>query len=344
MKCKSENDGRKRDKSTKEFIRMQIVKSVKDGFAIKLISKMFGVSERHVYRVMETYLEGGQNALKSKATPGRPPKLNAEKIEWLVMAIREKTPLQFKFSFALWTLRTIQQIVRTELEVELSISAVRKLMKNLGFTPQKPRYMAWQQDDALVQSWHDETFPNIQAQAKACGATIFLGDEAGIRSSDHLGRTWAPIGQTPILNATGERFGVNLISAVGANGQFEFMLHDGMVTADVFVKFLERLMTGRAEPVFLILDNCSIHHAKVVKEYVTSLKGNLTLFYLPPYSPQLNPDEQVWAHVKREVTAQLPSNKLHLQVLVNAALDRLKSLPALIKSFFRHPECALLIE
>lgn len=176
------------------------------------------------------------------------------------------------------------------------------------------------------------------------GATIYFADESGIRSDYHTGTTWAPQGQTPVVSSTGRRFSLNMISAVSAQGEFRFMLHEGSVGAKVFLEFLKRLMIGAQKPVFVIVDGHPIHKAKLIKTYVDSLGGTLKLFYLPPYSPHLNPDETVWAHVKRKVSRQLVESKEDMKQLALGALRRIQKLPELVKSFFRQPECQYVLE
>jgi len=212
-------------------------------------------------------------------------------------------------------------------------------MKLLGFSVQKPLYQAWQQDPTLVHEWETRIYPTIKAQARAAGATIYFADEAGIRSDYHTGTTWAPVGETQVVAVTGRRFSFNMISAVSPRGDFRFMIHEGSVTAPTFKEFLTRLMIGASKPIFVIVDGHPIHKSKLVKDYVESLGGMLKLFYLPPYSPQLNPDEQVWAHVKRQVSRQLVQNLDDMKKLALGALRRIQKLPALVKSFFRQPEC-----
>ena len=146
------------------------------------------------------------------------------------------------------------------------LSCVSCIMKLLGFTTQKPLYQAWQQDSTLVRQWEFETYPAIRAEAREVGATIYFGDDSGIRSDFHTGTTWAPPGCTPVVEATGKRFSLNMISAVGPQGEFRFMVHDGTVTASVFREFLGRLVIGAQKPIFLVLDGHPIHKAKLVQE------------------------------------------------------------------------------
>lgn len=163
--------------------------------------------------------------------------------------------------------------------------------------------------------------------------------ESGIRADYHTGTTWAPQGCTPVVEATGKRFSLNMISAVSAQGEIRFVVHDGAVTAVVFREFLSRLMLGAREPLFLVLDGHPIHKAKPVRDLVKAQKGHLKLFYLPPYSPHLNPDEQVWAHAKRSVSKRLVQSKDEMKRLAVGARRRIQKLPELVKSFFRNPEC-----
>ena len=211
-------------------------------------------------------------------------------------------------------------------------------MKLLGFTAQKPLYQAWQQDPVLVRQWEAETYPAIKAEA-AAGATIYFADESGIRSDCHTGTTWAPCGETPVVEVTGRRFSLNMISAVSPRGDFRFMIHEGTVTAPVFKNFLQRLMVGATRPVFMVADGHPVHKSKRVKTYVEGLNEQLKLFFLPPYAPHLNPDEQVWAHVKRQVSKRFVQDKDNMKRLAIGALRRTQKLPGLVRPFFQQPEC-----
>ncbi len=344
MKCKRPSDGRALDHHTLQVMRQQAVKAVREGQTVQSVAAAFGVNQRSVFRWLADFTNGGQNALLAKPIPGRPSKLTAEELSWIANAVRDHNPQQFKFEFGLWTLSLIRHLIKRRFNKELSVSSVHRLMKTLGFSAQKPLYQAWQQDPALVRTWETETYPAIRAEAKRVGATIYFGDESGIRSDHHTGTTWAPQGQTPVVRATGRRFSLNMISAVSTQGEFRFMLHEGSVGAKVFLEFLKRLMVNAEKPVFLIVDGHSIHKAKLVKSYVERLDGKLKLFYLPPYSPHLNPDETVWAHVKRKVSRQLVESAEDMKRLALGALRSIQKLPELVKSFFRQPECRYILE
>lgn len=343
MKCKRDSDGRSHDHHTLQVMRQQAVKALKKGESAASIANVYGVNERTVYRWMARYIEGGQNALLAKPISGRPSKVTEEQMLWLGRAVQDHTPVQFKFEFALWTLSIIRELLKREFGVSLAISTVHRIMKLLGFSAQKPLYQAWQQDEVLVKQWERDTFPAIRKQAKAEGATIYFADESGLRSDYHTGTSWAPKGETPVLQSTGRRFSLNMISAVSPQGHFRFMLHQGSVTAKVFREFLKRLLVGTDKPVFVVVDGHPIHKAKLIKEFIEKQQGKLKLFFLPPYSPHLNPDETVWGHVKREASKKVIQDLDGMKRLAISALRRIQKLPDLVKSFFQQPECQYII-
>jgi len=323
-----------------QWMRMQGVKMVRSGMPATAVAQHFMVSVRAAFKWVATFSEGGQNALIAKDGAGRPPKVNAEQMQWVADTVRDYTPDQLKFEFGLWTLHLIGHVIKRQVNMTLSLPTLGKLMNRLGFTPQRPVYRAYEQDAALVQRWHLEEFSRLQARAKARGALIMFADEAGMRTDYHAGTTWAPKGFTPVVRATGQRVSVQIISAIGTNGQPQFMIYEGRGTAEVFRDFLKQLMIGAVQPILLVVDGHSIHKAKIVQEYVQSTDGNLQLYFLPPYSPQLNPDEQVWKNVKERVAKQKPVDKWSLRILLNGALVRLQGLPDIVRGFFRHPDCA----
>ncbi|UZR29790.1 IS630 family transposase [Methylococcus mesophilus] len=343
MKCKRNSDGRSLDHHALQVIRQQAIKAVREGQAVQSVAAAYGVNIRSVFRWLADFANGGQQALLAKPIPGRPPKVSAEEMRWLAQAVKDHTPLQFKFEFGLWTLSLITELIQRQFGNQLSLAAVSRIMKLLGFTAQKPLYQAWPQDAALVRQWGIDTYPAIRAEAQATGATIYFADESGMRSDYHTGTPWAPKGQTPVVEATGRRFGLNLLSAVSPRGEFRFMLHEGSVTAAVFREILKLLLIGAQQPVFVIVDGHPIHKAKLIQKFIEAQQGRLKLFILPPYSPHLNPDEQVWAQVRRRVSKRLAQSKDDMKRLALSALRRIQKLPELVKSFFRQPECQYII-
>jgi transposase len=291
-------DARRLDHRTLTELRKRAVSSVQEGQNPIDVAKALGVTKAAMYGWLALYRRGGWGALDAKKRGGRPAKLDGMALSWVYDTVTMKNPLQLKFTFALWTARMIGQLIKERFGVQLSKASVCRLLNQLGLTPQRPVWRAYQQRSEEVQRWLNEEFPKIRAQAKREKASIFFGDEAGVRSDHHAGTTWAPKGKTPVVSSTGARFGLNLISAVSAQGEFRFMITKGRVGARVFIDFIKRLTYRADRSIFLIVDGHPAHKAVAVRKFVDSLKGKFRLFFLPAYSPELNPDERVWNDLK----------------------------------------------
>jgi len=270
--------------------------------------------------------------------PGRPPKLTGAQLQRLYTLVVGNDPRQLRFAFALWTRAMVGELIGREFGVRLSEVSVGRLLRRLGLSPQRPLYRAYQQNPEAVARWKAQEYPQIRAQAAEVGATIYFADEAGVRSDDHAGTTWAPVGRTPVVAATGDRFGINLISAVTAKGKLRFAAYDGNLNARVFIDFCRRLLADAPGPVFLVLDGHPVHRSNAVKQFAAATNGLLRLFFLPGYSPELNPDEWVWKHVKHDRIGRAGvTSPDDLKAKALAALHRLQQLPHLVRSFFCDP-------
>jgi transposase len=332
------NDGRKLDHATLEAIRVRAVEQVQAGHSPEDVIATLGFSRSRIYEWLARYRAGGWDALKAKPLHGRPRKITGPQMKWIYDTVTRKSPLQFKFDFALWTRRMIRRLLKERFGVDLSLTSVGRLLAQLGLTCQKPLMRAFQQDRARVQKWLDEEFPAIRAEAKRRGAAIFFADEAGVRSDAHSGRTWAPRGKTPVVKVTGARVGFNMISAVSPKGQLRFMVVPGRVAAAQFCAFLRRLMFRAPRPIFLILDGHPVHRSAAARRFVASLRGTLQLFFLPPYSPELNPDEWVWNDLKNNRLGRMSiAGPAHLKQSAVDHLRQLQRTPALVRSFFQAP-------
>lgn len=340
MECKRSTDNRKLTAKEKEALRLRVVQRVSAGESPEELARMLDINVRTLYRWLERFHYGGEEALRNKRKSGRPPKLDGAQLQWLARQVREHNPLQLNFPFALWTLAMIRELIRRELGVHLSEVSVGRIMRTLGFTPQRPLKRAYEQNPVLVEQWRNTDFPQIRRRAKRAKATIFFADEAGIRSDYHRGHTWSPSGETPIVKRAGARFSLNMLSAVSAQGELRFMVHEGTATAETFCTFLKRLAHGIEGNIFLIVDGHRIHRAKKVQALLKQLDGKITLFFLPPYSPQLNPDEWVWNQVKQRIAKQPARSTAQLKAKALAALRSLQRLPETIRGFFCDPDCA----
>jgi len=340
MTGRSKIDARKLPPKAQERLRRSAIERIAAGESPEEVAAGIGINRRTIYKWISAYHYHGEDAFVTGHRPGRPAKLDGKQLEKLSKIIREKNPLQMKFEYALWTIPMIRRLIREQFDVALSEVSVGRLLRRLGFTPQRPLYRAWQQDKALVEQWRDKEFPKLARRARRENALIFFADESGIRSDHHAGRTWAPKGQTPVVEATGARFSLNMISAITNRGHFRFMTVEGTVTATVFRDFLKRLIQGMDRKIYLVVDGHQAHKAKLVKAFVEANKDRIELVILPPYSPELNPDELVWGHVKQRVGKKAVKTKEELVSAVNAALRSLQKLPNTVAGFFRTPTCA----
>jgi transposase len=335
MKNKS-MDARRLTHTTLTELRKRGVGSVQDGQSPETVALALGINRVTIYGWLARYRDGGWDALDAKKRGGRKAKLDAKSIRWIYKTVTEKNPLQLKFTFALWTAKMIGQVIYKKFGVRLSKSSVCRLLGQLGLTPQRPVWRAYQQRPEEVQKWLQEEYPLIRRLAKRNKALIFFGDEAGVRSDHHAGTTWALRGKTPVVSSTGARFGLNLISAVSAQGEFRFMTVKGRVGAPQFIEFIKRLLHNMTRMVFLIVDGHPAHKAKMVKRFVESVKDRFRLFLLPPYSPELNPDERVWNDLKNNaVGRQSITSPDQLKGAIISHLRLVQKSPHRVRSYFQ---------
>lgn len=334
-----ENDGRKLDHATLEVLRMRAVRQIHDeGAHPEEVAAALGLRRSTVYGWLAKFREGGWDALRAKAVPGRPPKLSGTQLDRLHTLIVGTDPRQLSFGFALWTRDLIRQLIRREFGVALSAVSVGRLLHTLGLSPQRPLWRAYEQNPEAVETWKTESFPAIREQARAEGATIYFLDEAGMRSDHHAGTTWAPVGRTPVVRSTGGRHVVNMISAITAKGALRFALFEDTLNAQRFIEFCRRLMHDAEGPVYLVLDGHPAHRARATKHFADSTRGQLRLFFLPGYSPELNPDEWVWKNVKHDRVGKAGiTSATDLKGKALGALRRLQKLPQLVRAFFSDP-------
>jgi transposase len=239
----------------------------------------------------------------------------------------------------------IRELIRREFGVALSAVSVGRLLKKLGLSAQRPLYRAYQQNPEAVEEFKTSTYLALRARADAEDATIYFADEAGIRGDYHAGTTWAPVGRTPVVKATGARHTINMISAITTQGALRFAVYQGNLNAEVFIDFLKRLLhdadAHAGRPVDLVVDGHPAHRATATKEFVASTNGRLRLVFLPGYSPELNPDEWVWKNVKHDRIARTGITSAEdLKSKAIGALRRLQKLPHLVRAFFADPHLA----
>lgn len=309
------------------------------GQSPEVVAEALMISRGTIYNWLALYRSGGWHSLDAGKRGGRRPKLDGKAFKWIYDTVTMKRPEQFKFKFALWTSKMLVKLIKDKFGVSMSKSSVCRLLKQIGLSSQRPVWRAYQQDPEKVDDWLNERFPAIDARARREGGEIWFGDEAGVRSDSHSGKTWAKRGETPVVTTTGARFGLNLISAVNRRGEIRFMGVDGRVNAGVFIDFMKRLIAGTEKKVFLIVDGHPSHKAAKVRRFVEERSSEIELFLLPPYSPELNPDEHVWNDLKNNgIGKQSITGPDIMKKAVHSFMRFLQKTPERVASYFRAPE------
>jgi transposase len=320
--------------------RRRAVKLRLSGLAIREVAKQAELSPQTVVTVMKAYEAGGWKgvALKPRGREvGQGRTLSADQEAEIRSLICDRTPDQLKLSFALWTRTAVLQLVERQCGIRLPVRTVGHYLKRWGFTPQKPMRKAYEQRPEAVRHWLETTYPAITERAKAEDAEIQWGDETGLRSDDVRGRGYAPKGKTPVVRVNHARAGLSLISTVTNRGKVRWKVFDGALNADLLVDFFKRLVQDAGRKVFLILDNLKVHHARIVKQWLAEHVDQIEVFYLPSYSPELNPDECLNADLKAAVTSKAPArSKAQLKKVTISHMRKLQKSPARVQKYFQH--------
>jgi transposase len=338
-------DARKLSQEAQEALRLRAIKMVlDDGKTRTEVAELLGVSRYSVNCWVAKYQEGGKAAVSKKKRGRRSQDmklLQPHQCATIVNLITDRCPDQLKLPFMLWTREAVGMLIEQRFGIRMAVRSVGNYLKRWGFTPQKPLKRAYERQDSAVKTWLDETYPKIAARAKAEGAEIHWGDEAGFRSDHQTGTSFSPKGKTPVIKSTGKRFRVNMISTVTNKGTLRFMLFEESFTTKVFLKFLNRLINGSEYKIFLILDNLRVHHAKNLKPWLEKNKDKIELFYLPSYSPELNPDELLNQDVKSNAVGRKRAKNLgEMKNNIMHYLFGTQKSPELVQSYFLKTEVA----
>ena len=332
----SKQDGRKLDHKSLETLRLLAVRRVvEDGESPSEVMRSLGLCRTSIYPWLRRHKQPGPAARLLRPAGGPKPKLARQQRQQVRRGIIGKDPRQAGFDFGLWTRQIVARLIEEKLGVSLQLTAVGRWLASLGITPQKPLRRAYERDPKAVAEWLKEQYPRLRRRASQHGATIFFLDEAGFSSEPTLGRTYGLKGQPPVVKTSGQRQKVNAISAVSAKGGFWSQGYTGMFNAERLVAFLKDFRRGGRGNVLLVVDGHPSHRAKVVAAYGAACGGALELHFLPPYAPELNPDEFVWQYAKPNGLAKKPLRRHEsLKERVTQDLANIKANPYLVRSFF----------
>jgi transposase len=334
-------DARTLNQEAQYQIRRQVVKLRKRGMKYKDIGEVVGITKTYACTVFKRFERKGVSAILKKQRgrrPGEQLTLKEEQAAAIQKMIIDKTPDQLKMPFALWTRQAVQQLIKQQYKIVMPIRTVGEYLKRWGFTAQKPAKRAYEQNPKAVKKWLEEEYPSIAQQVKNDRGEIHWCDETGVRNDESSGRGYAPKGKTPIIRLNANRKSISMISAITNQGKVRFMVYKDAMNADLFIKFMGRLLKDAGRKVFLIVDNLRTHHSKPVKKWLHSHRDEIEVFYLPSYSPELNPDEYLNCDMKTAVHSGIPArNDKELKTKVVSRMRKLQKLPERITKYFKHP-------
>lgn len=327
--------GRQVSHEVLEQYRFRAIKLRKNGWNVSQIAEAFGVNRRAVTRWLTNHRLYGKKSLKSKKAKGPDPKLS-QKDRQNILAIIKNPAMAYGFDTALWTCKRLQQVIKEKIKKDIDISNIWRWLKEWGLTNQKPDKEAVEKNKKEVRRWLTVEWPKIQEHCRRWQAMLYFQDESSVSLVPVLGKTWAPKGKTPKIEVTGNRGSIAVSSAISPAGRMVFRIEKDTVTANSFIDFLKQIIRHhRWRKIILIVDNSKPHIAKAVKNFVNGSKRRLAVYYLPTYSPELNPDEQVWNYLKNvKLKAHHARNKKEFTPLVRSKLRSIQKKPELIKSFF----------
>ena len=328
-----------------ETLRVRGVKLLQEGWTQAQVGEALGVSERVVQRWQKRFRRGGWKAVY-KRKRGRDSEsqmvLSAAQQSKLVKMIKSCHPDQLRIPALLWTRSAVQELIERECSVKLDLSTVGRYLARWGFTLKRPSKRALEADPVVVEAWLADVYPKIKQRAAQENGLILWQDESGVQLR-HLSPQagYAPRGQRAIAKLSGKRISANMISALSNGGQLHFSIFEGRFTAKLFIEFLDRLIRSYPDrKIFLICDNHSTHHAKLVKQWVAKRSDRIELHFLPAYSPELNPDEYLNQDLKRHMR-QLhprPVDKPGLKDAIRKFLRGRQRQPNIVRNYFRAPE------
>jgi transposase len=335
-------DMRKLAAAAQEERRRQVIGLRQAGLTYDAIAAQVGLTRTGAFDVCKRFAERGAAGLKSGPRgpePGAGRSLGAEQEAEVQSLIRRHTPDELELPFALWSRAAVRELIWRRYRVRLAVRTTGTYLARWGFTAQKPLRRAYEQDPAAVRRWLRQEYPAIMARAKQARGVVFWGDETGLRSDDVRGRSYAPRGRTPLIRVCHKRAGLSLISALTNKGEVRWMVMDGAITAPTLIRFCQRLIQDTRRKVFLVLDRLRVHRARLIRDWLAEHRTDIEVFYLPAYSPELNPDEGVNADLKQAVTRKAPArSKQQLKRATISHMRRLSKLPKRLRAIFQHQQ------
>jgi transposase len=334
----SKPDARRLPPQAQEDLRRRVVAAVTEqGISQVEAARTFGVTRQSIHNWLRAVERSGASGLKAhKRGPKPHSRLAGHQAGTVVRLIENRCPDQLQLPFALWTREAVGRLIERRFGIRVSVWTVGRYLAKWGFTPQKPLRRAYERDPAAVATWLTEQYPAIRRRAKAAGAEIYWGDQMGLRSDHQTGTSYGRRGHTPEIPGTGQRFGCNMMSAITNRGRLAFMIFKCRFTSPVMLKFLSRLVRHAGRKVFLIVDGHPVHRSKVVARWLGKHAGQIEMFLLPGYSPDLNPDELLNNDVKSNALGRRrPADQAEMMADVRGYLRSTQRQPEIVINYFQ---------
>lgn len=315
-------------------VRSRAVRAVRNGMSVVQSATAFGVDRTTLHRWLARYDRDGEAGLKRRPVSGRPRKLpgmTSARIKRIVLAPATK----FGFETDLWTVGRLHSVLVNKFQLDVSEDTVWRRLRDAGLTWQTPERQYFEADPEKRRRWQEETIPKIREILEKTRGILYCEDEASVCLTPLLGKTWAERGKPRKVSVTGARASISAMSAISPRGRLVFRLHDKRITSVEVIEFLKQLL--RQHPgrhVVVVMDQARPHTSKMTKAFIES-RARLHVFYLPPYSPDWNPDEKVWNHLKNhELKAHRATTKQELHDLTEQKLESMSQKRELLQGLY----------
>ncbi len=299
------------------------------------IAAKHGITVSSVYEWLKKLLVEGLNGLKPKWKGGRPAKLTKTQKKHLSHLI-QTGPQAAGYPSGCWSGLLVQDLIWNTFGVLYNAHYLCDLLKTLGFSYQKARFVSDHLDETKRLLWVQQTFPELKQQAQAAGAYLLFGDEASFAQWGSLSYTWAPIGQQPTVPTSGKRKGYKVFGLIDFfSGCLFYQGIEGKFNSESYIAFLKQVLKQTHQPLFLVQDGARYHTSKLTKQFFQDHAQRLTAAQLPSYSPDYNPIEFLWRALKRRTTHNVYFPEFATLIAsVEEALAYFQTQPDYVKSLF----------
>ena len=313
---------------------------LKKGKKHKDIAEALSISKYAVDRISSFYKREGAKCLNEKARgrkQGEKRQLSPEQEEEIQRILIDKYPNQLKLNFMLWTRAAVCELIHDKYGITITLRNMSEYLKRWGMTCQRPTKKACFQDNVKLNTFMHETYPAIVEKAKKEDAEIYWGDETGINNQAYHIKGYSPKGKTPETGSYSKIEKINMISAITNHGTCRFMCYEENMTQQLFIDFMKRLVKDADRKVLFIVDNLKVHHGKIVKEWLDSHKDEIEIFFMSPYSPEINPDEYLKHNLKQNIhSGIIPHTKEQIRKKTEAYMHGLQEQKERVTSLFKH--------